>query len=132
MNIPTSTFLRRVLLLDAATCLATGLLFLLSASTLESLLGLPARLLQYAGLSLIPFCAFLLYVAMRDYLSLPMLWIIIVLNVLWTIDSIVLLMSGWVEPTLFGTAFVIIQAFLVAVLAYLEYIGMTKSVTVSA
>ncbi|MCI0616423.1 hypothetical protein L0244_25870 [bacterium] len=126
-SIPTSIFLRRILLADAVTCLATGIAFLFGANMFEQLLGLPARLLQYAGFSLFPFCAFLIYVAKREYLSHPMIWAIILLNALWTFDSVVLLISGWVEPTLFGNAIVMIQAFCVAVFAYLEYIGLRKS-----
>ena len=127
----TSTFLRRILLADAVTCIATGMMFLFGANTLEQFLGLPARLLQYAGVILFPFSAFIIYVAMRENLSQSMLWTIIVLNALWTFDSIVLLMSGWTEPTMFGKAVVMIQAFCVAGFAYLEYIGLRKSTEAS-
>lgn len=56
-SLRTSTFLRRVLFADAATCVATGLLLMLGSSLLEPLLGLPTGLLRYAGLSLLPFAA---------------------------------------------------------------------------
>jgi hypothetical protein len=49
-----STFLRRVLLVDAGTCIAMGVLLLLLPAALSSLLGLPALLLEYAGSSLLP------------------------------------------------------------------------------
>jgi hypothetical protein len=86
---------------------------------------------EYDQLSL-PFCAFLVFVAMRETLSQPMLWSIIELNALWTVDSIVLLMSRWTEPTAFGKSVVLIQAFCVAGFAYLEYIGLRKSTAASA
>jgi len=126
----TSTFLRWVLLADAATCIATGLLMMLGSGLLEQFLGLPAELSRYAGVGLLPFAAFLVYLAARENLSPPVVWAVIVLNALWTLDSILLLLSGWIEPTELGYAFVIFQAFGVAMFAALEYFGLRKSATV--
>ncbi|HEX5734526.1 MAG TPA: hypothetical protein VF131_16945 [Blastocatellia bacterium] len=123
----TSTFLRRVLFADAATCAAAGLLMLLGAGLLEQDFGLPRELSRYAGIGLLPFAAFLVYLATRANLSQTALWAVIVLNVLWTVDSILLLVSGWIEPTGFGYAFVILQAIGVATFAGLEYFGLRKS-----
>jgi hypothetical protein len=125
----TSTLLRRVLLADAATCFALGLLMILRPGVLEQFLGLPAGLLRYAGISLIPFAAFVVYLAVREGLSQLMVWTVIVLNLLWAADSLVLLVSGWVDPTELGYAVVIAQALGVAVFAGLEYLGMKKSAT---
>ena len=129
-SLRTSTFLRRVLLADAATCIATGLLMLVGPGVLEQFTGLPAGLLRYAGISLLPFAAFLVYLATRENLLQPMVWTAIVLNLLWTVDSFLLLMTGWVAPTELGYAFVIAQALGVAALAGLEYVGLRKSATV--
>jgi len=128
----TSTFLRWVLLADAATSGAIGLLMMLGSGLLDQYLGLPASLSRYAGLSLLPFAAFLVYLARRENLSPPAVWAVIVLNVLWTADSILLLLGGWIEPTALGYAFVVFQAFGVAVFAGLEYFGLRKSVTAAA
>lgn len=128
----TSTFLRRVLLADAATCAAAGLLLTFGSDPLEKLLGLPAGLSLYAGISLFPFAALLAYLATRENLSRTVVWAIIVLNVLWTADSILLLLSGWVEPTTLGSAFVVFQAVGVAMFAGLEYFGLRKSAAVAA
>ena len=46
-------FLRTVLLIDAATCVATGLLMALGADIVAGLTAVPAPLLLYAGLSLV-------------------------------------------------------------------------------
>lgn len=124
-----STFLRRVLLADAATCAAAGLLMTLGSGLLESTFGLPAELSRYAGVSLFPFAAFLVYLARREYLSQPVVWAVIALNVLWTADSILLLLSGWIEPTGPGYAFIIFQAVGVAMFACLEYFGLRRSAT---
>lgn len=122
-----STFLRRVLLLDAATCVATGLLSIVGAGVLEQFLGLPAGLLRYAGLSLLPFAALLVYLATRESPSPPAVWAVIALNALWTADSFLLLLTGWVAPTELGYAFVVVQALGVAALAGLEYFGLRRA-----
>jgi hypothetical protein len=125
----TSTFLRRVLFADAATCIVTGLLMTLGSGLLKQFLGLPAGLLRYAGISLLPFAAFLVYLATRENLSPLSVWTVIVLNALWTIDSLLLLLTGWVAPTELGYTLVIAQAVGVAVFACLEYVGLRRSAT---
>ena len=126
-SFPTSTFLRRVLLADAATCLAAGLLLTLGAPLLEQFCGLPPGLSRYAGVGLLPFAALLVYLATRESLPAPAVWAVIVLNVLWTADSLLLLLSGWVTPTPFGYAFVVAQALGVATFAALEFAGLRKA-----
>jgi len=115
-----------VLLADAATCVATGLLMVLGSSVLEQFLELPAELSRFAGVSLLPFAALLIYLATRENLSPPVVWAVIVINALWTVDSLLLLLSGWIEPTGLGNTFVIFQAFGVAMFAALEYFGLRK------
>lgn len=131
-SFPTSTFLRRVLWADAATCLAAGLLMTLGAAPLERHFGLPPELSRYAGVGLLPFAAFLVYLAARERLKAPVVWAVIALNVLWTADSLLLLVSGWIAPTAAGSAFVLAQALGVALFAALEFVGLRKSATAAA
>lgn len=126
-----SNFLRNVLFADAATCLACGLLLTIGGGFLQNLLGLPVSLMFYAGLSLFPFTAFLLYAATRKSISKTAVWLIIGINLLWTIDSFLLLVSGYVEPTAFGYIFVIVQALGVLMFADLEFIGLRKAEVVA-
>jgi hypothetical protein len=128
----TSQFLRWVLIVDAVTCFASGLLLTLGASLLGGYLGLPEGLLRYSGISLLPFAALLVYLATREHISSPAVWAVIVLNTLWTIDSILLLLTGSVTPTEMGNTFVVTQALGVAVLTVLEYFGLKKSARVTA
>jgi hypothetical protein len=125
----TSTFLRWALFADAVTCIATGFLMMLGSDPLEQFLGLPAALLRYAGVSLLPFAAFLVYLAKRENLSPPAVWTAIVLNALWTAASFMILLIGWVAPTELGYTFVIAQALGVAVFAGLEYFGLRRLTT---
>lgn len=122
-----SNFLRYVLFADTATCLACGLLLTIGGGYLENLLGLPVNLMFYAGLSLFPFAAFLVYAATRKSISKTIIWAIVGINLLWTIDSFLLLISGYAAPTNFGYAFVILQAVGVLMFADLEFIAMKKA-----
>lgn len=127
-----STFLRRVLLADAVISGAAGLLMFLGAGLLASLLQLPEALLRYAGLILLPWFAFVAYIATRDSPPRSAVWAVIVINTLWVAGSIVLLLSGWVAPNALGVAFVIAQALVVGILAEMQYFGLRRSRTTSA
>lgn len=125
-----SPFLRRVLLADAVMSGAAGLLMVLGAGLLPELLDLPAALLRTAGVILLPYAAFVVYVANRS--QRPMVWAVILINALWTIDSVVLLLSGWIAPNALGYAFVLAQAVAVAVFAEFEYVGLRRSEAATA
>jgi hypothetical protein len=126
MQFHTSRFLRWVLIADAATCFACALLMVFGFSYLAALLGLPGGLLRNAGISLFPFAMFVAYLASRARVSKVSIWSVILLNALWTLDSFLLFVTGWVSPTQLGYAFVTAQAIVVAVLASLEYLGLRK------
>lgn len=127
-----STFLRGVLFADAATCISTGMFSIIFSETLGAFLQLPAQFLFYAGLSLLPFAAFLLFTATRRQTASVFVWAIILLNALWALDSFLILLAGWVAPNAFGYGFVIFQAIGVAALAGLEFVGLKRSETQNA
>ena len=120
-------FVRRVLLADAVASAATGLLLAVGADLLKDWLGLPVSLMRYAGLSLLPFAAIVLFVGLRQAPPRAAVLAIIAYNVLWALDSFVLLASGWVTPTLLGSAFVVMQAVTVGPLAVLQWIGVRRA-----
>jgi hypothetical protein len=91
------------------------------------LLGLPVALMREAGLLLVPYVALVAFVGTRETLSRPAVQAIIALNVLWVVGSVGLLMSGYVAPTMLGTAFVIAQAIVVGVFAELQLIGLRRT-----
>jgi hypothetical protein len=127
MQITTSRFLRFTLLADAATCLATGLLMMLGSTVLAGVFAMPPELFRYAGMSLLPFTAFLVYMTTRQRLSSAAVWAVIALNALWTIDSFLIVATGWVTANQLGYGFVGAQALGVAMFAGLEYVGLNKS-----
>src|SRR5262245_45812074 len=119
-------FLRSVLLVDAATCVATGLLMTAGSSIVADVTHLPADLLVSAGLSLFPIAAFIAFVATRALTSPFGVWAVIVGNVGWVLGSIWLLFSGTIAPNGLGDAFVLAQAFAVAILVQLEIMGVRR------
>lgn len=122
-----SHLLRRVLQLDALLSGAAGLLMTLGAGPLSSLLALPVALLTGAGLLMLPWCAVLLWLSRRETLDRRAVWAVIAVNAVWVVDSLLLLVSGWVQPTLLGQAFVIAQALAVVLFAELQFFGLKRS-----
>jgi hypothetical protein len=126
MTLP-ANILRLSLIADAVASGATAVLLLAGASLLAGLLGLPADLMRYAGLALVPFVALVAFVGTRRDIPRGAVAAIIVLNFGWVIGSVALLVSGWVLPTLIGYAFVLAQAVAVGVFAELQWIGLRRS-----
>ncbi|MDT4868862.1 hypothetical protein FQZ97_1038510 [compost metagenome] len=122
-----SPLLCRALQADALVSGAAGLLMLLANEPLSTLLGLPQALLLGAGLVMLPWCAALLWSARRDFLPRPAVWVVIAVNAAWVLDSLLLLVSGWVQPTPLGLAYVIAQALAVVVFAELQFFGLRRS-----
>jgi len=125
MIVSSASFLRKVLLVDAATCVGAGALMSFGSGTLGPLLNVPSALLLEAGIVLFPVAAFIAFVATRARLSAAAVWIVIVGNVLWSGGSVWVMTGGMLAPNAFGHSFVAGQAVAVAVLAFLEYKGVT-------
>ena len=132
LNTQSPSFLRNALLLDAAASGATGLLLIAGAGFLDGLLGLPVALLREAGLILVPYVAFVVWVATRETISRGAVRTIVAANIVWALASAGLLVSGLVAPTALGYAFVIAQAAVVALLGELQYVGLRRNGTVAA
>lgn len=127
MTIHPSPLLRQALLADATTSGAFGLLMLVAAEPLSRLLGLPVGLLRGAGAILLPYVAFLAWLSLRGQMNKAFVWAVILANIVWAVDSLLLLVSGWVSPTTAGYAFVIMQALVVLMYAELQIMGLRRS-----
>ncbi len=125
----TETFLRRVLLADGLASLVMGTLLTLGAGVLTGLLGLPAPMLRGAGVVLLPWAALVAWLAYRPAMPRRAVWVVVVLNVIWVVDSVLLLASGLVAPTMLGTMFVLGQALAVAALAAAQIVGLRAAAT---
>ena len=119
--------LRRSLLVDATASGGMGILLVAAAGWLEPLLGLPSALLRGVGVFLVPFAAFLVWLAPRSGELRAVVRLIVAGNVLWIVASLVLLMSGRFATTPVGTFFVSAQAVAVAVFAYLEHHALARA-----
>jgi len=120
MTVPMTSFLRNTLFADAATGASAAVLTITASGFLSSLLGLPAALIFWAGVALLPIVAFLLVMARRN--DVPRSWLreIVLINWIWVAFSFAILLSGLVQPNLLGVLFVVAQALAVALFATLQ------------
>ena len=126
-NVPMSRPLRLVLLADAAASGATAALLVAGAGLLERLLGLPVALMREAGMLLIPYVVLVVLVAARPPVAVTAVNAIIATNAVWTAASVLLLVSGWVSPTVLGVAFVLAQALAVGAFAVIQYVCLRQA-----
>lgn len=113
--------LRKVLLVDAGTCLISGILMTLGGDALSRLTGIPQPLLVVAGLVLFPVALFITVVAARA-LSAGAVGLIVAGNAIWVAGSAWLLL-GAITPNAIGALYIAGQAVAVAALTGLEARG---------
>lgn len=118
--------LRLGLGLDAAATVAFAPPLAFASGWLSEPLGLPALLLLGAGAFLLPWAAFLIWAARQRVPSCRMVWTVLVVNTLWVIDTAVLWASGWVQPTLWGEAFLAVNVVGVSAFTVLQYLGLRR------
>lgn len=118
-----SMTLKTLLVVDAAMCLASGLLLAVAAGPLADLFALPVALLRGAGLILLPWGAFVGWCASRAPGRRAVL-VVVVVNLLWAVDSVLLLATGWVAPNGLGVAFVLVQAAMGGGIAVLQWLAL--------
>jgi hypothetical protein len=126
-RLTTTPFLRRALLADAAFSGAAGFLLLASAALLAPLLGLPSALLSWTGALLLPWAAVVCWLGLRPGLPVAAVLGVVALNAAWVVASLLLLVSGWVQPGTLGVAAVIIQAVVVAIFAEVQAIALFRA-----
>ena len=106
--------------IDAVTCAATGILFLLWSQPIAQWTALPAGLLFWAGVILMPIA---LFMAITGRAARPRTWalsVIVLGNILWVVASIALPVTGLVTPNSLGWLLLLAQAGVVAALTVLE------------
>ncbi len=121
-----SPFLKRVLILDAASCLGMGAALVPAAGALAAPLGLPSGLIGGAAMLLVPLGLFILWLGTRTAAPSALVYLVIAGNVIWAAES-ALLAFGDAAITPLGTLFVAAQGIAVLGLAALEAIGLRKS-----
>ncbi|MEV3984036.1 hypothetical protein [Nonomuraea sp. NPDC049758] len=119
--------LRFALKQDAVGSGANGLVFLAVAAIFGSMFGLPAALLVPAGVFLVAYAASLLLLAARPVVNRAAVVAVMVVNVAWVIASVETLIAGWFPLTGLGTAYVIVQAVVVAGFTGLQFAGLHRA-----
>ena len=119
-------FLKRTLTVDALSCLGMGAILVAAAEPLGGLFGLTGSLVFGAGLALLPVGLFILIVSRREAAAPIFGYAIIAGNAVWIAESLVLAENA-PRITVIGTAFVLAQAAIVAVLTALETLGVMRA-----
>lgn len=122
----TANSLRTILLVDALACGALGAVLVPGAGLIATVTTIPAALLFYAGLLLLPIAAFMAFAATRALGSPSAVWLEIAGNLLWVAASVALMVGDWISPNLLGHAFIAAQALVVAALAALEHAALRR------
>ena len=127
MSVVISTFLRRALVVDAVATAATALLSIVAAGNLSRMFSVPETLLRGSGLALVPFVAFVLWLATRERASRTAVRAVIALNLAWVVASLWLVLGGPIAPNALGIGFIVAQAIAVAAFAELQYVGLKRA-----
>lgn len=117
--------LRTVLNLDAIASGVLGAGLIVLAGVLEDPLGLPVIVAVAVGAFLVVWAGFVAWAARRG--SVTAVKEIIAVNGAYAVTSVAFAVSGWVDLTGLGVAFVLLQAAVVAALALLQVAGLRET-----
>ncbi len=120
------SFLRHVLLADGIVSGGTGLLLAAGAPIAGPVLGLTSGLLIGGGAFLVAFGAALVLAARKGSPSPEFARGVVGVNIAWVAASIAFALLGPASVTALGTAFVVLQAVVVGVLAELQIMGLRR------
>jgi hypothetical protein len=124
---PDAGLLRFALRLDASVSAANGVAYLALFWLLDDWLGVPAALLVGVGAFFLAFAAFVAHLATQAADRRGAVAAVIAGNVLWALDSALLLAADWFSPTTAGQVVIALQAAGVAGLAALQYAGLRRA-----
>lgn len=120
-------FLRNLLLADAASCVGCGVLQVAATGPASYAMGLAPSLLTGSGVFLLVYACVVAFIATREPIPRTLLWLLVFGNLGWAVLCVGLLLSGAVQATALGTAYVILQAVTVTVLADLQWFALRRS-----
>jgi len=118
--------LRGALKLDAVVTGANGAAYVAAAGPLGELLGLSETLLRATGAFLLVYAALVWIVGSRRQIPRGPVYAIVAANAIWAVDSVVMAIAGWGDPTTVGTVWVVMQAVVVAAFAELQLTGLRQ------
>ena len=118
--------LRLALKLDAAASGALGVLSLAASPMLDDLLGTPLALLVPVSLFLIAWAAALWVMASHPQIDRVAVRAVILLNLLYAVDGVVVVATSLFTLTVLGTAFVLVQVVVVTLFAAAQFYALLK------
>ena len=122
-----SNLLRYTVRGDAIITAAVGAICLADAHPLATVLGIQQlQALQILGAVLVLYGAFLFYTAAQAQISRRIVIAAIALDLIWVIDSAILLVAGWLPLTSAGMWTIGLIAAAVAVVAELKFFGLRR------
>ncbi|NJM81134.1 MAG: hypothetical protein HC844_00395 [Tabrizicola sp.] len=113
--------LQTILVFDAATCAAMGMLLVFASGPIAGLTAIPGSLLFLAGLLLLPIAVFMAVFARIANVPAWAVQVIVAGNLLWVLGSVLLPVTGLIAPNGLGWLFLMVQAAIVALFAGLEW-----------
>ncbi|MFG1710049.1 hypothetical protein ACFLIM_43470 [Nonomuraea sp. M3C6] len=119
-------FLRLALSADAVVTGGNGLVYLALAAPVSSLLGPEAGVLRGIGAFLLVYGAAVGFLATRRPISPAATKAVIALNIIWTLGSVAVVVTGAAGLTTIGAIWAIAQALVVGVFAELQITGLRK------
>jgi hypothetical protein len=123
-----SNLLRYAVRGDAIITAAAGAICLADAQPMATFLGIqPPLALQILGAVLVLYGAFLFYTAAQPQISRPIVIAAIVLDLIWVLDSAILLVAGWLPLTSAGMWTIGLLAVAVVVIAELKFFGLRRA-----
>ena len=107
---------------------ASGILFVLTAGNLSELIGIqPPLVFTIAGLGLMIYSAFLFRLRRSHPVYITrIVWAVIIVDLLWVVDSAALLVTGWLPLTVTGQWAIAIVADVVLLFAIWQYFGLRR------
>jgi hypothetical protein len=127
MPVPMTSYLKKAIAADALVSGAAGVAMMVGSTFLPALFGLPAELLFWAGLALVPFVIELVLILRMKQVPPGFIVALVAINVAWVAASLFVAFGPAFAPTLLGKLFVVAQAAVVAVFAELQIIGLKRA-----
>ncbi|MGW6500352.1 hypothetical protein [Nonomuraea angiospora] len=120
-------FLRLALASDAVVTGGNGLVYLAFAGPVSDLLGPGAGLLRGIGAFLLVYGVAVGLLATRRAISPAATRAVIALNIVWTLASVAVVVTGAADLTTIGAIWTIAQALVVGAFAELQIVGLRKT-----
>ncbi len=122
-----SNALRTVIAVDAVVCGLSGAGLALDAGLVAGPVGLPAAVLQPLGEGLIAYALLLAWLATRPSLPRAVVWTLVALNVAWAVESVMLPVLGWAQPSGVGLTLLLVQAAGALLVADLQFLALRRA-----